>query len=159
MYISLDISLTWMELPKLIIDEDRFNQILVNLFTSAAAQLSPGSAMVLECVTDKNEIGEDEFVFMLKYNLLVQDNPDIDQVRRIQLVSEHENAPLLIRSEGINFALTRMLVSLHQGEIETQISNNHVCRVYMRFPASRIQTKPADDKDDKKKSSSPRKTA
>ena len=140
------------DLPKLVIDEDRFNQILVNLFCAAASQLSPGSALILESVIDKNQRGEDEFVFMLKYNALSDQKKsgDLDSIRRIQLISEHDsNTPLFVKSEGINLALTRMLVKLHQGDIETQVSNNHVCRVYVRFPESRIHRaskKPADSK-------------
>lgn len=127
-------------MPKLIIDEDRFNQILINMLIGAATQLAPGSSMVLESAIEKGESGADEYNFMLKFNILkIAPNSDLEKLRRLQLVSDRGNAsPVFIRSEGINLALTRMLVSLHQGSMEVQISQNNVCRIYIRFTEKRI---------------------
>lgn len=129
------------KLPKLIIDEDRFNHVLVNLLTSAATKLSPGNAIVLEASLDKVPGGTEEFLIMLKYTMLQSDNQqDIDQIRRLQLITEGTNTSPhpFIGSEGINLALTHMLVSLHQGKMKIDISSNHVCRIYIRFPETRI---------------------
>ncbi len=127
-------------MPKLIIDEDRFNQILINMLIGAALQLAPGSSMVLESLVEKNDAGHDDYVFMLKYNILkIAPNSDLEKLRRLQLVSDKGNAsPVFIRSEGINLALTRMLVSLHQGSMEIQVSQNNVCRIFIKFPEKRI---------------------
>lgn len=127
-------------LPKLVIDEDRFNHILINLLSSAAQQLSPGSAIVLEAAVDKPPRGEEEFVIMLKYTMLQSENQhEMQQIRRIQLIAEGaQGEQHFIGSEGINLALTQMLVSLHQGKMNIEVSTNHVCRVYLRFPEARI---------------------
>lgn len=127
-------------LPKLIIDEDRFNQILVNLLTRTASQLSPGSAIVLEASIDKAPGGTEEFLIAMKYTQLQQEaQHDIEQMRRIQLITESDFAQqALVASEGINLAVTQMLVSLHQGKLKIDVSSNHVCRIHIRFPKTRI---------------------
>ena len=43
-----------------------------------------------------------------------------------------------LKSDGINMALSRMLLSLHQGRLEVSVSHNQVCRLFLRFPASRV---------------------
>lgn len=136
-------------LPKLMIDEERFNVILVNLLNRGAAHLAPGNAIVLEAALDKSPNGTEEFMIMLKYTVLQQDlNRDLEQIRRLQSLSEHTPAGHLnLRSEGINLALTQMLVSLHQGRMSIDISSNHVCRVYLRFPEPRILRSQTADKD------------
>ncbi len=128
------------DLPKLLIDEDRFNIILVNLLNRTAAQLSPGSAIVLEASLDKPPGAEEEFLIMLKYNILPQaSDQEIEQIRRLQVITEGgSTGQPAINSEGINLALTQMLISLHQGTMSIDISSNHVCRIYIRFPKSRI---------------------
>ncbi len=127
-------------MPKLLIDEERFNMILVNLLMRSALQLSPGSAIVLESSIDKTPSGTDEFLIMFKYTILHQDGDrEMEQIRRMMAMSEGgSGSSLLIGSEGINLALTQMLISLHQGKLSVDISSNHVCRVFIRFPESRI---------------------
>lgn len=127
-------------LPKLIIDEDRFNTILVNLLTRAAAQLSPGSAIVLEASLDKVPGSAEEFLIMMKYTMLQHESDqDMDQIRRLQIIAEGGDAiQPVIGSEGINLALTQMLISLHQGRMNIDISSNHVCRLFIRFPETRM---------------------
>ena len=132
-------------LPFLVIDEGRLGQILLNLFAGAASQLSNAGTMVLECFVDSSEFVSDrEYVFMLKYNVHNDDYEDENKLitgKNTVLASgkKSTDAPLLINSEGINLELTRMLVSLYQGEMKTKISTNKVCRIYIRFPASRIR--------------------
>ena len=79
---------------------------------------------------------------MLKYNMGLADEVALNQRERVVMstaINSHEREHASpIRSEGINIALTRMLVSLHQGSMETRISPNQVARVYIRFPAARI---------------------
>ena len=128
-------------LPSLFIDENRLHQILLNLLTGAAYQLASGSSMLLESSVETNDNSEQEYVFMLKYNLRPVDSDEIDShTKFFNLLDIHEKeAPLLIRSEGINLALTRMLVSLYQGTMEVKTSSNRVARIYIRFPESRIK--------------------
>lgn len=128
-------------LPKLVIDEDRFNHILVNLLSIAAGRTSPGSAIVLEASLDQPPRDEEAFVIMLKYTLFPQENPhEMQQIRRIQSITESARGEqYFIGSEGINLALIQMLVSLHHGKLKIEISANHVCRIYLRFPESHIQ--------------------
>ncbi len=134
------------KLPKLLIDEDRFLLILISLFTTAGMQLSPGSTIVVEALTEKTAHGDEEYVFMMKYNLLDTETSNPDIVRQ---VSEDKRATdLVLRTEGINLALARMLVMRHQGVIDIQVSSNNICRTYLRFPARRIhrpRRKPVDE--------------
>lgn len=132
------------DLPQLLIDEERFHQILSNLLSGAALHMANGSAMVLEASLDQHEDRGEELVLMLKYNLGLEDEISMQQRERVVMsgaLSPHDRDHANIRSEGINIALTRMLVTLHQGSMETRISPNKVVRVYIRFPASRISAK------------------
>ena len=128
-------------LPPLFIDENRLHQILLNLFTGAAYQIADGSSMLLESSVEMNDSNEQEYVFMLKYNLRSEDAEDMQSNAKFfnLLDIQEKEAPLLIRSEGINLALTRMLVSLYQGTMEVKTSSNRVCRIYIRFPESRVK--------------------
>ncbi len=128
-------------LPPLFIDENRLHQILLNLLTGAAYQIADGSSMLLESSVEINDSNEQEYVFMLKYNMRSADSEDIEpNAKFFNLLDIHEKeAPLLIRSEGINLALTRMLVSLYQGVMEVKTSSNRICRIYIRFPESRVK--------------------
>ncbi len=110
------------QLPKLLMDEEKLNQILLHTLANATARSAPGSSIIVETLLDKNQEGLEEFVVMMKFNLRQSDpmeTPDLQSSAR---------------SDGISLALTRMLLSLHQGRIETSVSHNHVCRIYLRFP-------------------------
>lgn len=134
-------------LPKLLIDEERFNTILLNLLTRTATHLSPGSAIVLEASVEKTPAGAAECLIMMKYTMLHQHHEqDIEQIRRLQFISEGgKNQQPVVSSEGINLALTQMLVSLHQGTLTIDVSTNHVCRIFIRFPETRIVHTKSDD--------------
>lgn len=133
------------DIPRLLIDEERFHQILSNLLNGAAVQMAAGSAMVLEASIEEHEDRGGELVLMLKYNIGLEDDVTLHQRERVAmshaLTLHDRDHSTPIRSEGINIALTRMLVSLHQGSMETRISPNQVARVYIRFPAARITAK------------------
>ena len=117
------------QLPKLSVDEDKLGQILLHTLSSAAYRAAPGSSLIIETMLDKNQDGGEEFVIMMKFNLRMNES------------GSEETAPDSVlartgRSEGISFALTRMLLSLHHGRLESSVSHNQVCRIFLRFPDS-----------------------
>ncbi len=130
-------------LPALIVDQERFNQILLNLLSGAAQQLASGTPLLLECQIEAGDSNAPEYAIMLKYQLQDVDSyhPELEKSDFTKQFFTPENSQLLLRSEGISLALTRMLVSLHQGNMEIRVSSNQVARIYLRFPASRIAQK------------------
>lgn len=125
-------------MPQLVIDEDRLVQILVNIFTSGVQKIDPGSPMVLECMIEKDHTGAEEIVIMLKYSAKPADQQSDYSSLALYPTEMNSKQQAYIRSGGINLALTRMLVSLLQGSLEANVSQNNVCRVYLRFPEQRI---------------------
>ena len=130
------------DLPKLIIDEERFNQVMVNMFSAATTHLASGGAITLECMLDKDEHGQDIYTLMMKYPLTEpgEEQSDAEYLRRLQLTSEQDRKrPFFITSEAINLTLAHMLITLHEGDLEIETSQNNVRRIYIRFPESRIR--------------------
>jgi hypothetical protein len=92
---------------------------------------------------DKRDDLEQMLVLVVKYNLAMESETQ-HTLRERQLHAQsaphtQKNLHAVVQSEGINMALTRMLVSLHQGEIETRVSPNKVVRQYIRFPIQRVK--------------------
>ncbi|MBY0354454.1 MAG: hypothetical protein K2Q12_01840 [Rickettsiales bacterium] len=119
------------QLPKLLIDEDKLNQILLHTMANAVSRSASGSSIIVETLIDKNQLGSEDFVVMLKFNLRASEG-----VESTATDGTEPSMQSMYRSDGISLALTRMLLSLHQGRIETSISHNQVCRIYLRFPDS-----------------------
>lgn len=135
-------------MPQLVIDEDRLVQILVNIFTAGVQKIDPGSPMVLECMIEKDHTGAEEIVIMLKYSAKPTDQQSEYASFSLYPTEMNPKHRGYIRSGGINIALTRMLVSLLQGTLETNVSQNNVCRVYIRFPEQRIWKSGSTEKSD-----------
>ncbi|MFO1241839.1 MAG: hypothetical protein U1E36_01335 [Rickettsiales bacterium] len=125
-------------MPQLVIDEDRLVQILVNIFTAAVQKIDPGSPIVLECMIEKDHTGAEEVVIMFKYSAKPEDQQSDYTSFSLYPSDIAQKQRGYIRSGGINIALTRMLVSLLQGTLEANVSQNNVCRVYVRFSEQRI---------------------
>jgi signal transduction histidine kinase len=117
------------QLPKLMMDEEKLNQILLHTLANATARSAPGSSIIIETMIDKNQEGGEEFVVMLKFNLRQG-----DQVEGPRNGTAEGLHGIPTRSDGISLALTRMLLSLHNGRIESSVSHNQVCRIFLRFP-------------------------
>lgn len=131
-------------MPRLAMDEERFHQILINLFNHAASQMIPSSTMVFEVEVDKRDELEHTLILVLKYNLAIEDDKVIVQRERHHIaqmpsLASSKQSYQSVQSDGINMALTRMLVSLHQGEMETRVSPNQVVRHYLRFPIQKAR--------------------
>lgn len=131
------------DLPRFQMDEERFHQILINVLNSAASHMVSSSTIVFEVDLDKRDDLEQVLVLVIKYNLAMESETQ-HTLRERQLHAQstphpQKNLHTVVQSEGINMALTRMLVSLHQGEIETRISPNKVVRQYIRFPIQRVK--------------------
>lgn len=115
------------QLPKLMVDEEKLGQILLQTLSSAAYRAAPGSSLIIETMLDKNQEGVEEFVIMMKFNLRQTESTG-DELAPDSVLTRTG------RSEGISFALTRMLLSLHDGRLESSVSHNQVCRIFLRFP-------------------------
>jgi signal transduction histidine kinase len=131
------------DLPRFQMDEERFHQILINVLNSAASHMVSSSTIVFEVDLDKRDDLEQMLVLVVKYNLAMESETQ-HTLRERQLHAQsaphtQKNLHAVVQSEGINMALTRMLVSLHQGEIETRVSPNKVVRQYIRFPIQRVK--------------------
>lgn len=119
------------QLPKLMIDEDKLNQILMHTLAHATVRAASGSSIIVETLIDRNQEGAEEFVVMMKFNVRPSDNVSTELTDSMELGAAQAG-----RSDGISLALTRMLLSLHHGRLETSVSHNQVCRIFLRFPDS-----------------------
>jgi signal transduction histidine kinase len=133
-------------LPKMVMDEDVFVRIVLNVLFRGARMLASGNAMVLEAKVYRIPGKPEEMLLMLKFPQRQEEDAhlEIGQMRRLKTLAEEERTASqmqAVSSEAINLALTRMLVSLHQGVMETELSANRICRINIRFPESRIHRK------------------
>jgi hypothetical protein len=132
-------------LPVLIIDEERFTQVLVHLLCGAAATLSQGTAITLGAQTEHNEGGASELVLSMKYASyhaplpLTEGNTSVHT--GIEAGTEGGGGAPLIRTEAICFALARMLLSLYEGEMSFAPAKGELHHVFVRFPKVRLMLK------------------
>ncbi len=123
-------------LPNLLIDEERFIQILVHLLCGAVASLMQGTQidMVAQCESD--EKGARVLVIQLNYlthiHLPVQENAPTTSS------TESTDLSPRIKSDTTCFALARMLISLYDGEMSAGTAKGEMNRIFIRFPEHRL---------------------
>ncbi|MBN66418.1 MAG: hypothetical protein CMM94_02480 [Rickettsiales bacterium] len=125
------------EPPKLRADELRLKQIFLNIFTSASNQLNPGSDIQVSVSHDNG------LHFTIEYTL-----PDpMEDENYMQPSNSFTGTPFaepksignyVQSSTGLGIALTRLIVAMHQGELETRSKPNRHTTVRISFPESRI---------------------
>lgn len=124
---NLDIQIDYPpDLPHITGDELRFRQLLLTLLHESAAQLTAGDQIRISA-TDKG----DEMHILFGYG----QEPDPDRRRRggsVDLSSRPQ------RNQGLSIALTRLLVAMHQGTMETRTLPDKTFQILIRWPGSRI---------------------
>jgi HAMP domain-containing protein len=130
------------QLPILIIDEEKFTQILVNLLCGASTTLAQGAAITVSAQVEYNAVGNDELVIHMKYSS--QHQPAISQDHGRQesskIIDKQEKDPL-IKTDMMCFALSRMLISLYDGELTITTSKNEMNHLSVRFLKNRLMIK------------------
>jgi signal transduction histidine kinase len=132
-------------LPVLVIDEERFTQVLVHLLCGAAATLSQGTAITLSAQTEHNEGGATELVLSMKYASYQAPMPPSDVNTTASAVMETAleagGGTPVIRTEAMCFALARMLLSLYDGDMSFTPAKGEMHHVFVRFPKARLMLK------------------
>ncbi len=127
-------------LPVLLIDEDRFSQIIKNILCGAGATLAQGNSILITVQPDYDDNGQYELGIQFKY--LSQPHSQDIFLDKKPASGAQQMRPMgripLVKSESINFALARMLVSLFGGKLQTQMTKNDVNRIYVSFPKERL---------------------
>ena len=123
---NLDIQIDYpANLPHITADELRFRQLLLTLLHESAAQLNAGDLIRISAA-DKG----DELHIVFGYG----QEPDErrNRGRNIDLTARPQ------RSQGLSIALTRLLVAMHQGSMETRTLPDKTFQILIRWPGSRI---------------------
>ena len=127
-------------LPVLIVDEDRFTQIITNLLCGAAATLTQGTPITLTAQIEQNENGMNELVLHLKYTSHAHPivMADFSQQDLVKGEGRKEAGVPIVQTEAMCFALARMLIFLYDGELTVNATKNDIYRIFVRFPKNRL---------------------
>ena len=118
-------------LPRLLVDEQRLKQIVINLLINAANHSIENSHIIVEVYTEKNKKGEESFciAFMegTKPGIMEKgmDGGDPSKPRRREL-------------SNLGIPLTKALVAMHQATLDIERPTGKPICVIVRFPQERM---------------------
>lgn len=130
------------DLPSIYVDELRFKQIVLNLLSGAATYTAPEDTIHMTVAMDSKN-------FRLEIHYIAQDaiKQDTIQTRRnsgfraaIEIARKQRNEDMqsTAQSSGLGLALTRLLVALHQGEMDVRTRKNRQTVISVLLPKDRI---------------------
>jgi len=118
-------------LPRLLVDEQRLKQIVINLLLNAANHSLEDSHIIVEAYTEKNKRGEESFCisFTEGSRIIAGDRPGpnrpIPKPRRREL-------------SNLGIPLTKALVAMHQATLDIERPAGKPICVIVRFPQERM---------------------
>lgn len=125
---SFDIQIDYPhDLPPIVGDELRMRQLFLTLLHESASQLTAGD-MIRISAADKGE----ELHILFGYGREPEHNHHRSPSRKPDLHARPQ------RNQGLSIALTRLLVAMHQGSMETRTLPDKTFQILIRWPESRI---------------------
>lgn len=116
-------------LPRLLVDEQRLKQIIINLLLNAASHSVEDSHIIVEAYIDKNKKDEESFCIAFtegaKSSMADKASAGHVRARRRELSS-------------LGIPLTKALVAMHQAMLDVERLPGKPIRVIVRFPQERI---------------------
>lgn len=110
-------------LPRLRGDELRLKQMILNVLGASAQHLAPGDAIRITSALKAQELS-------LSFAYVSSDNTRMRSLA---------NMPFAARSkQGLELALARLLIALHQGSLELRTAQDRTTTVIVKFPAMRV---------------------
>lgn len=132
-------------LPKLVADEFRLQQVLMNVILYALEQTDPEQTLGIETMQFSEGKDRGYFVFSFTNKARAAYSQD-ELVKIVTALQEKRFLPTLNKDESIEdrphqlgIELAKALVELHQGYMQVDITGNHELTVLIFFPASRLE--------------------
>jgi len=119
-------------LPRLMVDEQRLKQIIINLLLNAANHSTEDSHIIVEAYIQKDKKGEESFCISFTEGAksatgdkAAQERPKQAKARRREL-------------SNLGIPLTKALVAMHQASLDIERQPGKPIRVIVRFPQERM---------------------
>ncbi|TAE34605.1 MAG: sensor histidine kinase [Alphaproteobacteria bacterium] len=124
-------------MPSVLVDEDRFLHMLVNILCGAASHIVQGTSIEISAHIEFNKQISKELVIEIKYDAHhLLSTQDFGASKPADLSASRAALPVItsrVVHETICFALARMLASLYQGEVAIASSKNDMHKIFLRF--------------------------
>jgi len=118
-------------LPRLLIDEQRLKQIIINLLLNAANHSAEDSHIVVEAYTQKNKKDEE--------SLCISFTEDLKPITGEKSKAENgQEKPRRRELSNLGIPLTKALVAMHQATLDIERPLGKPIRVVVRFPQERM---------------------
>jgi len=117
-------------LPRLLVDEQRLKQIIINLLLNAANHSAEDSHILVEAYTERNKKGEESFCISFA-----------EDSRAGATESGKHKDPLKVRRRemsNLGIPLTKALVAMHQATLDIERPPGKPICVIVRFPQERM---------------------
>lgn len=119
-------------LPRLIMDENRLRQILMNLLSNAVRHTPSGGTILIDVALDEtNKSGTEYTISFMDYGNKVDSNKPKDK-------EIDASTDLLTELSSLGIPLTKALLAMHQATLETEVIPGKPKRVTIRFPHERL---------------------
>lgn len=105
-------------------DELRLKQMMLNILNASARQLGAGDAIRIGSSVKGQELA-------LLFTYRSAPPPDAPRIHSIGL-------PVARSKHGLELALARLLVAMHQGTLEMKTTPDRTTTITLKFPALRI---------------------
>ncbi len=115
-------------LPRLRGDELRLKQLILNILQASGRHLNPGDVIRVSTMLKAQELG-------ISFSYVSNSVADSTRLKSLGTLVSNSAA----RSKhGLELALARLLVAMHQGTLEMKTTQDRTTTVTVRFPAIRV---------------------
>ena len=125
-------------LPRLMVDELRLKQIIINLLANAAKHTQPGGHILIDARLEKDKKQNDEFVISFTDfgTKAMGKEPNTLEMSDTQAAQEGVRRRVDITS--LSLPLTKALVAMHQAVLDISSPPGKATTVTVRFPKERV---------------------
>lgn len=116
-------------LPRLRGDELRLKQLILNIMQSASRQLNPGDVIRIAAVVRAQELS-------ITFAYVGSTLADSSRMKSLGTLVTSSNTTRA--KHGLEMALARLLVAMHQGTLEMKTTQDRTTTITVKFPAIRV---------------------